>query len=475
MFRRLSLIDRYVLVLFILLLPLFFYHLGSYSLVDFDEAWFAEVAINILRHKNPLVLTFNSEVFNEHPPFGFVLMALSMTILGPTEFAVRFFAALCGLFSVVTLYFIGKRLWNPSIGISAASVLVSCVWFIFRSRSGNLDTIFLFLYLLSFYLALYIGKGKHAIYYMAIASALLFLTKILVGASVFLPIMIYLIIHQVRVPKKDILKACILFFAIVLPWIIANVNEYGVSFLSHIWYVGFRPFGRITPNWGDLLESTTFQYLHFGMRKWYYLALISFGGSIFFARTYRQLIPIYAILVFFLYNFLTNAKTEIWHLIPLYSFFALLISFFFNQLATAALTIALNSRKWAHKLAPFLTAMCFVLLSLWQIYSFRNEIRLFDRDTSGLAYTASFCKSYEEPLYLYADYFLPSAVFYSGKPVQMVTGQPSPQNTLLGFVSGGPRPFLLIGESWKFELDKIDPASYELITEYKEYRLVRVR
>lgn len=461
--------------LLLFLVPLFFYNLGSYSLVDFDEAWFAEVATNIVRIKNPLVLTFNNDVFNEHPPFGFILMALSMTILGANEFAVRFFPALSGLLSVVTLYLIGKKIFSRVVGIGAASILVSCVWFIFRARSGNLDTIFLFLYLLSFYLALQIGTRKHAIYNVAISTALLFLSKILVGITVFIPIVLYLIVKKVRVPKKDILKASLLFLAIVLPWIIANVAANGTPFLAHIWYVGSRPFGRISPNYGDLLGSTTFQYLHFGMRKWYYFALISLGGSIFFVRKYRQLIPLYAVLVFFLYNFLTNAKTEIWHLIPLYPFFALLIAFFIYQLATASLTIVFHSREWAQKIAPSLTVLFFVSLASWQIYMFRNEVRLFDIDTSGLAYTAKASRSYDEPLYLYTDYFLPSAVFYSGKPVEMVIGQPSPLNTLPGFIKGAPRPFLLIGEKWKFDLDKIDPTSYELITDYKEYRLVRVR
>ena len=116
-------IDLLVVSFLSLFLPLFLYNLGSYSLVDFDEAWFAEVALNILKRGNPLVLTFNGLSFNEHPPLGFILMAISFVLFGVNEFAARLPEALSAFFSLLLLYFIGKELFNRAIGLGASLIL----------------------------------------------------------------------------------------------------------------------------------------------------------------------------------------------------------------------------------------------------------------------------------------------------------------------------------------------------------------
>src|SRR3989344_3929241 len=139
--------DLFCVIFLFLFLPIFFYNLGGYSLVDFDEAWFAEVARNILINRSPFLLTFNELPFIEHPPFGFWLMDGAFILFGVTEFSARFFSASLGFGSLFVVYFIGKELFNRTIGMIASLVLLSSVWFLFRARSANLDTVFLFLYL----------------------------------------------------------------------------------------------------------------------------------------------------------------------------------------------------------------------------------------------------------------------------------------------------------------------------------------
>lgn len=458
----------------LIFIPLFFYHLGSYSLVDFDEAWFAEVARNIYLHQNPLVLTFNNDSFIEHPPFGFILMALSSFFFGETDFAARFFSALLGFLSVIVLYFIGKQLFNRVIGFCSSLFLVSCVWFIFRARTGSLDTIFLFFYLLTFYSALQLKKQKSAIYLVAVFAALLFLTKTVIGLTIFVPIGIYFVSEKIRLSKKVVILSAGIFLMLILPWLVANYLKTGIFFLQHLYLVGLRPFGRITPNYRDLGASLTFQYLHFGIRKWFYPTVIACGGGLIYLRYYRQLLPLYGLILLLLYGFLTNTKTEIWHLIPLYPFLGILTAFFVYQICFHMWGVIFRSplRKLA---TTFTVILIFIVATLGQIYIFRNEVRLFDHGISGLAYTAQAASHHREPLYLYADYFLPSAVYYSKKPVRLVAGERFPINTLPGMVAAGPKPFLLIGEKWRFEVDHIDPTQYELLTDYQEYRLIRVR
>src|SRR3989338_7705426 len=147
-------IEKVFFVCLLLLAPLFFYNLGGYSLVDFDEAWYGEIARNILVSANPVILSFNGKPYFDHPPLGFVLMAVSQLIFGVNEFAVRFPAAAAGFGSLVLTYLVGRRLFSSVVGLGSMLVLASSVWFILRSRQGDLDTILTFFYLLTIYFAI---------------------------------------------------------------------------------------------------------------------------------------------------------------------------------------------------------------------------------------------------------------------------------------------------------------------------------
>src|SRR3990167_7705893 len=144
-------IDIFVICLFLIFSPLFFYNLSGTSLVDFDEAWYAEIARNILVNRQPFLLSFNGVPYWDHPQLGFILIAISFLIFGINEFAARFPSALLGFGSVITLYFIGKNLFNRIIGVGVGLMLLSSVWFVLRTRSADLDAIFVFFYLLLFY------------------------------------------------------------------------------------------------------------------------------------------------------------------------------------------------------------------------------------------------------------------------------------------------------------------------------------
>ena len=466
-------IDLLVVSFLSLFLPLFLYNLGSYSLVDFDEAWFAEVALNILKRGNPLVLTFNGLSFNEHPPLGFILMAISFVLFGVNEFAARLPEALSAFFSLLLLYFIGKELFNRAIGLGASLILASTVWFVLRARSGNLDAVFLMFYLLTFYIAIKLKYHPLLLIPLVFSLAAVLLTKMLVGLSILIPITIEWLIEKQVISFKRILLGIFLVTLLILPWIIANTYLYHLNFIKHIFYVGLRPFGRITPNWFDLGSSLTFQYLHFGVRKWYYPFLIALFGCVIFIRKEKRLVPLYGLIIFLLFGFLSNNKTEIWHLFPLYPFLALLTSFFVFQMFYFGLRILNFSSNYQRKqISTFLTAIFLAGFAFFQIYKFKNEVRLFDQDISGLAYTAQAARNRSEKLYLYADYFLPSATFYSQKQVTLVAGE---GYSLVDFIDNGPKPFLLLSEKWKMDLDKIPTQKYELLAQHKEYVLIKVR
>lgn len=458
--------DLLICLFLSLFLPLFFYNLGGYSLEDFDEAWYGEIARNILINRNPLVLTFNGSSYLDHPPLGFLLMAISIFLFDANEFAVRFPSALLGFLSVILIYFIGKNLFSRKAGLVSALGLVSCIWFIFRARSGNLDTILTFFYLLTFYFAVKLKQNLNNIFPLAISFALLMLTKSVIGATILFPIAVFIPVNKIKIPLSKILLALLLFFATLTPWFFASMQAYGPSFLEKQIGTGTKSSYIQSVNYPELLKSQTFTYLHYGVGKWYYPALIAFILCLFLSLKNKNLIPILAWTTALIYAFIHNSKTEIWHLLPLYIPLLLLIGFVYIYVIERALKL------------PIVTLISIVpvlAISLSLILSFKNNVRLADKQKSPLSQTALAAKNYTEPLYLDSDLSVPAvAAFYSQKQVQVVKNNPPGLNTLNALFNSARRPFILITEKWRLLAGGIKPSNYKILLEDRGHLLVLV-
>src|SRR3989344_427649 len=465
-------------VLFLVFIFLFFYNLAGTSLVDFDEAWYAQIARNILESKQPLILSFNESHYLDHPPSGFILMSISFLIFGVNEFAARFPSALFGLGSIILVYLLGTKLFNRTIGFGATLMMASSVWFVLRARSADLDTIFLFFFLLTFYCTALIKTNKLWVFAFSTAFSFTLLTKTLVGVSILIPCLLYIIINRVKIPISLIIKAIILFFLLIAPWFIVNMSKMGSAFLYSIYQVGTRSGNRFFPNILDLDSSLTIQYLHFGISEWFYPSVIAVIGSFAFIRSHKQLIPIYGLILFLMVGFLTNKKTEIWHLIPLYPFLAILVAFFLYEIVFTfgkSLSHFLNFKKVINRnILSLLVILPLFFLAIKQIVEFVDDINLLDKHVTGLAYTAKAAQGRGEKLYLDNDNFLPSAVFYSNKQVFHTNVQPSPTNTLIGLVDFGEKPLLILTEKYRLQIDNIGEDKYEVLSEHMGHMLIRV-
>lgn len=225
----------FIILFFAAILPLYIFNLGGTSLADFDEAWYAEIARNILKFKDPLLLVFNGNPYYDHPPLGFQLMAISYLIFGINEFSARLPSALSGFGSVVLLYLLGKNLFNKMVGFGAAALLTSSVWFILRSRSGNLDAPLVFFFILTLYLAVKTIKAyPRYILLVSISLAALLMVKSFIGITIILPITFYFLLNRKRITSGYLLFSVVLFIAAISPWLISNYSLYGQTFFSEV-------------------------------------------------------------------------------------------------------------------------------------------------------------------------------------------------------------------------------------------------
>src|SRR3954462_1882430 len=88
---------------------LFLPFLGQVHLFDWDEINFAECAREMIVSKDYLRVQIDFQPFWEKPPLFIWLQVLSMKAFGINEFAARFPNAVCGIATLCTLYYAGRR------------------------------------------------------------------------------------------------------------------------------------------------------------------------------------------------------------------------------------------------------------------------------------------------------------------------------------------------------------------------------
>lgn len=384
-----------------LLLFVFCYRLGTRALTSYDEAWYADIARNLLASKNPLSLVFNNSAFVDHPPLGFVLMAIPMGIFGISEFSVRFVSAISAIGVLILTYLIGLRIKNKWTGVSAALIVLSCLQFIYRARSGNLDMLFLFWECLTVYFCL--KKGGFYFVLSWVSFACLFLTKTLVGLGV-LPLLIFITFAQRKTIKpKTLLLSFLLALITVSPWYIYNFLTTNNFLYYHFVQIGMR--GGTEPNIAKSIHENLL-YLRYGIGRWYkpFFASIVFALISYIKITKDKKYWIILGLWFLGFSpLLLSSKTEIWHLLPLYIPIALIIAYSLREF-----TDLLFPKS---KIIPFLLTLSFFSLASFQFYQIIPLIYS-DKTVYSAEKDISIKAGNYSNVYL-MDTFYPAAVFYS--------------------------------------------------------------
>jgi len=136
--------------LLILALGAFFFlpFLGRVHLFDWDEINFAESAREMLVTGNFARVQINFEPFWEKPPLFFWLQATAMNGLGVGEYAARLPNALIGIVTLLTFFFVGKRLHGPQFGLLWALGYLGALTPHLYFKTGIIDPTFnLFIFL----------------------------------------------------------------------------------------------------------------------------------------------------------------------------------------------------------------------------------------------------------------------------------------------------------------------------------------
>ncbi|HXC07663.1 MAG TPA: glycosyltransferase family 39 protein [Steroidobacteraceae bacterium] len=161
--------------------------LSARPLFNPDEGRYAEIPREMAGSGDWVIPHLNGLAYIEKPPLQYWATALSYQVLGPSEFAARFYTALTALGTLGLVALAARRLWNPQAGWRAAAVLAGMLMFVVLGQLLTLDMSLSFYLTLSLVAFLLAQRAPSPEAWMALAWAAAgcgVLTKGLVAAAI---------------------------------------------------------------------------------------------------------------------------------------------------------------------------------------------------------------------------------------------------------------------------------------------------
>ena len=219
---------------------LFIPFIGSVHLFDWDEINFAESAREMLVTRDYLHVQINFTPFWEKPPFFFWLQALSMKVFGVNEFAARFPNALCGIVTLASLFYIGKREASRNMAIWWVLFMAGSFTPHLYYKSGIIDPWFNLFIFLSLYQCIKVSSGHTNsktdlnYVYAGLFAGMAFITKGPVALLVIgLCVLVFTAFNRFRFffSFRQLMMGIIPFVFIASVWVAAEINQNGFQVL----------------------------------------------------------------------------------------------------------------------------------------------------------------------------------------------------------------------------------------------------
>lgn len=456
---------------------LFFHRLDWATITSWDEGWYASIARGILRSGDFINMHWNGKPFYDHPPMGFWLMAITYKLIGINELTTRVPSAILGLFTVILVYKVGERISkSKAVGFSSALILMTSVWYLIRVRSGNLDSPFIFFYILTIYLSLKSEKNFRWFPVTMLSFGALVMTKTLVGFSAG-PILFFIIWRQLLHLKKNIgylAAGMVGFLLIVYPWYHYHIQTYPDFIEHHFFNVGMRD--KTLASYFQLSWEQPLFYIHMGVMRWYKLWLLLAAYLIIrlpFLKKYIFILLLWNIAV--LYPFLTSTKTELWHLIPVYLPLSFIISIGLLDLFTLGTKILTHIpffKKIKFTLLPEISLVIVIsIIALFQIKSFYKEVYPASKYIPDDVAISKEAGKLKENIYLDDDY-TPLAVFYSDRQIANVGALPDDRRTLEKLIQSDEKNYVVIARNWAVDDLKKKNIPFRLLKKNKSFSIL---
>jgi 4-amino-4-deoxy-L-arabinose transferase-like glycosyltransferase len=197
------------------------------DLAGYDDAVYAHIAKAIVRSGDWINIQSNGYPALEHPP-GFVWMQAALfSVFGFSDFLAKLPSALCGVGTVVLVYWLARRLLGDEQALLAMFVMLATPYFIKYTSHGMTDVPFTFLFLAA--VCAWIKAEESSAWYwvVAVVVAYALLTRGLVGMAVPATLFIDGWIHRRKVIAFAAIGAA---FVPIVAWYWHQYSQYGDFF-----------------------------------------------------------------------------------------------------------------------------------------------------------------------------------------------------------------------------------------------------
>lgn len=229
-------------IIVVLAALLFVPFLGNVHLFDWDEINFAECAREMIATGDYLRPQIDFQPFWEKPPLFIWMQVASMKLFGINEYAARFPNAIIGILTLVSIFYIGKRIVNEKMATWWTALYAACLLPHLYFKSGIIDPSFNFFIFLAFFQVYLLRFAERRILHALLAGLFLGLAVLTKGPVAILVallcFMVYIIANKglwgYKIPHLLLIAvtAAVTFFSWIGLAILVYGWEYGTWFLD---------------------------------------------------------------------------------------------------------------------------------------------------------------------------------------------------------------------------------------------------
>lgn len=258
---------------------LFFSHLAGNGLPNYDDAYYAQKAKEILHSGDWLTLTHNRQPRFDNPPFFMWLVAISFAVFGVSDLAARLPSALLGVATVALTWSFGRRLAGDGAGFLSASVLATTLLFARYARRAMTDVTLTFFVCLALYaLVRALGNERRWFLVGGVALGVAVLTKSVLGLFPLAITVLYLLGTRRAAVLRDawFLAGAALAVVVGGSWYLYEYALFGAPFVKvhFAWLIVERAVGLEPQPWTAHLSY----FKELGVNYWPWLPVLVWGA-----------------------------------------------------------------------------------------------------------------------------------------------------------------------------------------------------
>ena len=139
-----ALAKRVPILLVVIIIAFYLYGLGKLPLLGPDEPRYAQVAREMFLSGDLITPTLGHHTWFEKPALLYWMIAAAFKVFGVSEWSARFGPALCGLLTILAVWYVGREIDREDPhGFAFWSVVVtaSCLGLIVFSRAASFDVV----------------------------------------------------------------------------------------------------------------------------------------------------------------------------------------------------------------------------------------------------------------------------------------------------------------------------------------------